>query len=84
MIPNLLSIYIYSNEFLRARGDLPLPEPASPGHQPSEEHIDGLTAKVRSNDENATVMNRDAVHFSFKRFVTTAFLSISLMVNHDF
>lgn len=30
----------------RARGDLPLPEPASPGHQPSEEHIDGLTAKA--------------------------------------
>lgn len=29
----------------RARGDLPLPEPASLGHQPSEEHIDGLTAK---------------------------------------
>ena len=28
----------------RAQGDLPLPEPASPGHQPSEEHIDGLTA----------------------------------------
>eukprot|EP00581_Thalassiosira_minuscula_P007558 CAMPEP_0183703464 /NCGR_PEP_ID=MMETSP0737-20130205/1200_1 /TAXON_ID=385413 /ORGANISM="Thalassiosira miniscula, Strain CCMP1093" /LENGTH=345 /DNA_ID=CAMNT_0025930223 /DNA_START=101 /DNA_END=1138 /DNA_ORIENTATION=+ len=39
----------------RARGDLPLPEPAAPGHQPSEEHIDGLTAKafwdVSSNAE---------------------------------
>ena len=30
---------------LRARGNLPLPEPSSKGHQPSEEHIDGLTAK---------------------------------------
>ena len=30
---------------IRARGDLPLPEPALSGHQPSEEHIDGLTAK---------------------------------------
>jgi aspartyl/asparaginyl beta-hydroxylase (cupin superfamily) len=30
---------------IRARGNLPLPEPASPGHQPSEEHIDGLTAR---------------------------------------
>jgi len=30
----------------RARGDLPLPEPASAGHQPSEEHIDGLTASA--------------------------------------
>ncbi|KAL7542757.1 hypothetical protein ACHAXR_012825 [Thalassiosira sp. AJA248-18] len=29
----------------RARGDLPLPEPATQGHQPSEEHVDGLTAK---------------------------------------
>ena len=28
----------------RAQGDLPLPEPAALGHQPSEEHIDGLTA----------------------------------------
>lgn len=32
--------------FYRARGDLPLPKPASSGHQPSEEHIDGLTAKA--------------------------------------
>ena len=30
----------------RARGDLPLPEPASAGHQPSEEHVDGLTANA--------------------------------------
>ena len=30
----------------RARGDLPEPEPASAGHQPSEEHIDGLTANA--------------------------------------
>lgn len=30
----------------RARGDLPLPEPAKAGHQPSEEHIDGLTANA--------------------------------------
>lgn len=30
----------------RARGDLPLPKPASTGHQPSEEHIDGLTANA--------------------------------------
>ena len=29
----------------RARGNLPPPEPASPGQQPSEEHIDGLTAR---------------------------------------
>ncbi|KAL3936351.1 MAG: hypothetical protein SGBAC_008314 [Bacillariaceae sp.] len=29
----------------RARGDLPPPEGCSPGHEPSEEHIDGLTAK---------------------------------------
>ena len=28
----------------RAQGNMPLPEPAAPGHQPSEEHIDGLTA----------------------------------------
>ena len=28
----------------RAQGDLPLPEPAALGHQPSEEHVDGLTA----------------------------------------
>ncbi len=31
---------------IRARGNLPLPEPTVPGHQPSEEHIDGLTAKA--------------------------------------
>jgi len=31
---------------IRAQGGLPLPEPASPGHQPSEEHIDGLTANA--------------------------------------
>ncbi len=30
----------------RARGDLPLPEPAKKGHQPSEEHIDGLRANA--------------------------------------
>lgn len=30
----------------RAQGNLPLPKPASEGHQPSEEHIDGLTAKA--------------------------------------
>jgi hypothetical protein len=30
----------------RARGDLPLPEPAAVGHQPSEEHVDGLTANA--------------------------------------
>ncbi len=36
--------------FSRARGDLPLPEPASLGHQPSEEHIDGLTAKAFWDD----------------------------------
>lgn len=30
----------------RARGDLPLPEPAAAGHQPSEEHVDGLTASA--------------------------------------
>lgn len=29
----------------RARGDLPPPEGCSPGHEPSEEYIDGLTAK---------------------------------------
>eukprot|EP01082_Thalassiosira_pseudonana_P004288 g4528.t1 g4528 contig15:1210807-1212295(+) len=29
----------------RAQGELPLPEPVSSGHQPSEEHVDGLTAK---------------------------------------
>jgi len=29
----------------RAQGNLPLPEPASEGHQPSEEHIDDLSAK---------------------------------------
>ncbi|CAJ1959408.1 unnamed protein product [Cylindrotheca closterium] len=29
----------------RARGDLPKPEGCGPGHKPSEEHIDGLTAK---------------------------------------
>ena len=28
----------------RAQGNMPLPEPAAPGHQPSEEHIDGLMA----------------------------------------
>eukprot|EP00578_Thalassiosira_sp_NH16_P018781 CAMPEP_0181086056 /NCGR_PEP_ID=MMETSP1071-20121207/5547_1 /TAXON_ID=35127 /ORGANISM="Thalassiosira sp., Strain NH16" /LENGTH=350 /DNA_ID=CAMNT_0023167875 /DNA_START=64 /DNA_END=1113 /DNA_ORIENTATION=- len=40
----------------RARGDLPLPEPASPGHQPSEEHIDGLAASAfwdASSDEKS-------------------------------
>lgn len=25
---------------------MPLPQPASPGHQPSEEHVDGLTANA--------------------------------------
>ena len=30
----------------RAQGDLPLPVPASAGHQPSEEHVDGLTASA--------------------------------------
>lgn len=30
----------------RARGNLPLPDPAAPGHLPSEEHIDGLTANA--------------------------------------
>lgn len=37
-------------EFCRARGDLPLPQPASIGHKPSEEHIDGLTAKAFWDD----------------------------------
>ena len=40
----------------RAQGNLPLPEPAGPGHQPSEEHVDGLTANafwdVASNADN--------------------------------
>lgn len=30
----------------RAKGELPLPEPSGEGHQPSEEHIDGLTARA--------------------------------------
>ncbi|KAL7485933.1 hypothetical protein ACHAW6_011528 [Cyclotella cf. meneghiniana] len=29
----------------RAQGELPLPRPEVKGHQPSEEHVDGLTAK---------------------------------------
>ena len=29
----------------RARGELPPPEGSGPGHDPSEEHVDGLTAK---------------------------------------
>jgi aspartyl/asparaginyl beta-hydroxylase (cupin superfamily) len=41
MVPTHVVDFVY-----RARGDLPLPEPASPGHQPSEEHVDGLTAKT--------------------------------------
>ena len=30
----------------RAQGELPLPQVEVGGHQPSEEHVDGLTAKV--------------------------------------
>lgn len=29
----------------RARGGLPKPEGCAPGHEPSEEHVDGLSAK---------------------------------------
>ena len=29
----------------RAQGETPLPQPLAPGHQPSEEHVDELTAK---------------------------------------
>ena len=31
---------------IRAKGELPLPEPSGEGHMPSEEHIDGLTARA--------------------------------------
>lgn len=34
----------------RAQGELPLPRPEVKGHQPSEEHVDGLTAKVRYSE----------------------------------
>ncbi|EJK47172.1 hypothetical protein THAOC_34126 [Thalassiosira oceanica] len=30
----------------RAKGELPLPEPLGEGHLPSEEHVDGLTARA--------------------------------------
>ena len=30
---------------LTAQGERPLPTPSGPGHQPSEEHVEGLTAK---------------------------------------
>lgn len=29
----------------RARGELPLPTPSGPAHEPSEEHVDGLTSR---------------------------------------
>ena len=32
--------------FCSARGEIPAPKPAGPGHDPSEEHVDGLTAKA--------------------------------------
>lgn len=37
-------MHIHILIYKRAQGNLPLPEPATPGHQPSEEHVDGLTA----------------------------------------
>lgn len=37
----MLLLFLYN----RARGDLPAPKGYAPGHDPSEEHIEGLTAK---------------------------------------
>jgi aspartyl/asparaginyl beta-hydroxylase (cupin superfamily) len=46
---------VLCRRYISARGDLPPPIGYAPGHQPSEEHIDGLTAKpfwdvVNEND----------------------------------
>ena len=53
----------------RARGEIELPQPAGECHEPSEEHIDGLTAKpfwetkdfswAQSLEENAHIIQEE-------------------------